>query len=410
MIEKAKKLTLIELNEINFHFVKKYTEKYPKIFKNFSMILGQNQYETYSESEYENLEPWIQWVSAHTGKDFNEHNVFRLGDITNFSHTQIYEFLETHDYTVGSISPMNAANNLKNPSYFIPDPWTQTPPSKDFWSYKLHNMVQQTVNDNSKSRISFKSIITIFAAFIRFCPIKRIHIYLGIALKSISRPWMKAMFLDLLLHDVHNSFLREKLPDFSSVFFNAGAHIQHHYFFNSEFYEGKNRNPEWYISKRSDPLLDMLKIYEVMIGDYINDSNREYILATGLTQIPYDLTIFYYRLKDHDSFLRRLGIAFNEVIPRMSRDFLVTFNSISEKNNATRVLKNLRCKETGIPLFEEIEDRDLSLFITMTYPREIHPKSLFSFNDSDIKLYDEVALVAVKNGHHNESGYFFSSF
>ena len=119
------KVILLELNEINFDFVEKYL-KSGEDLPAFSNVLNKKIYKTSSENEYEHLEPWIQWVSAHTGKKFNEHKIFRLGDIVNSNELQIYEKLEQHGFSVGAISPMNTKNNLKNPAYFIPDPWTKT--------------------------------------------------------------------------------------------------------------------------------------------------------------------------------------------------------------------------------------------------------------------------------------------
>ena len=39
---------------------------------------------------------------------------------------QIFEKVEKLGFSVGVMSAMNAKNSLKNPSYFIPDPWTDT--------------------------------------------------------------------------------------------------------------------------------------------------------------------------------------------------------------------------------------------------------------------------------------------
>ena len=61
----------------------------------------------------------------YLGKTFDEHQIFRLGDIVNSSESQIFEVIENAGFKVGAISPMNAKNNLKNPEYFIPDPWTK---------------------------------------------------------------------------------------------------------------------------------------------------------------------------------------------------------------------------------------------------------------------------------------------
>ena len=63
---------------------------------------------------YEHLEPWIQWVTAHTGLDFAEHGVFRLGDIVARDLPQIWEQLEEKGLRVGAICPMNAKHRLKD--------------------------------------------------------------------------------------------------------------------------------------------------------------------------------------------------------------------------------------------------------------------------------------------------------
>ena len=123
------KLLFIQLNEINFDLVNKYLSASKKNkFINLKIIKDTyKSFDTYAEDKYENLEPWIQWVSVNLGKDFNEHNVFRLGDIVNFiNKKQIFEKIEDRGFKVGAISPMNAENRLKNPSYFVPDPWTDT--------------------------------------------------------------------------------------------------------------------------------------------------------------------------------------------------------------------------------------------------------------------------------------------
>ena len=89
---KQKKLILIELNEINFDIVKKYISNTK--LKNFSYIINNNFKTTTSEKEYSKLEPWIQWVSIHTGMEANEHKIFRLGEAKNFNYEQIFEKIQ----------------------------------------------------------------------------------------------------------------------------------------------------------------------------------------------------------------------------------------------------------------------------------------------------------------------------
>ena len=63
---------LIQLNEINFELVDKYisSSKLKKFTNLRSLRESYNFFHTHSENEYENLEPWIQWVSINLGKDF----------------------------------------------------------------------------------------------------------------------------------------------------------------------------------------------------------------------------------------------------------------------------------------------------------------------------------------------------
>ncbi len=402
----TKKLILLELNEINFDFVEKYLQSGEEL-PAFSEILSKKIYQTKSENEYEHLEPWIQWVSAHTGKKFNEHKIFRLGDIVNSNESQIYEKLEQHGFNVGAISPMNTKNNLKNPAYFIPDPWTKTKSDNSFISKIITSSVSDTVNQNANSKISLKSFLGLITSFLLLVRPKNFLSLIFYAFSALRKPWRKALFLDKLLHEFHLSLFKSKNPDFSSLFLNAGAHIQHHYFFNSSQVESELKNPSWYIGDKEDPVLEMLKVYDNIVGELL-EQNVSLIIATGLSQVPYKKKKFYYRLKNHKKFLESLGIDFLEVHPRMSRDFLVKFKSEDKALDAFKVLNSL---EDGneTKFFDSIDKRGKELFILLTYPDEITEKTFFSNSNLKISAKENVSFVAIKNGEHNEKGFLFLS-
>ena len=67
---------------------------------------------------------------------------------------------------------------------------------------------------------------------------------------------------------------------FSTLFLNAGAHIQHHYFFNSPFVKSAElKNPDWYIEQSKDPFLEMLKVYDSILLDLFKLRNSSIIIA-----------------------------------------------------------------------------------------------------------------------------------
>lgn len=407
-----KRLVLLELNEINFDLVKLYLSKFPGSFPGLEKLLACQNIYTTSEDNYEELEPWIQWASVHTGKSFAEHKLFRLGDMTGSKTPQIFEQLEISGVSVSAISPMNAENRLKKAAYFIPDPWTKTPSDDSWWSRRLGSAVAQAVNDNAQSKITKKNALIILLGLIRFAKLKHYPIYLQLTCKSIGASWRRALVLDLFLHDLHISLFSNKKPQFSTIFLNAGAHIQHHYFHNSPFISqgSKFKNPDWYVSSKLDPFNEMLKVYDRIIEEYLVDRNYEVIVATGLSQSPYNRIKYYYRLKDHSSFLRKVGINFLEIQPRMTRDFLVIFASNDEAIKAQEILGNLRITGKSDAIFGEIENRGKELFITLTYPNEVLATDTVTIGAVSSSLLNDLAFVAIKNGMHQAKGFaFFTS-
>jgi hypothetical protein len=129
------------------------------------------------------------------------------------------------------------------------------------------------------------------------------------------------------------------------------------------------------------------------------------MLATGLHQIPYGKPAFYWRLRDHGAFLQKLGIAFDSVAPRMSRDFLVVCNDAEQAKQAERRLLSAK-DAVGVPMFE-VDNRGNDLFVTMVYDRDIVKDFVFTIENEIFEgLCDDVAFVAIKNGEHDGTGYF----
>jgi hypothetical protein len=401
-------LTLLELNELNFDLVRRYVERDPRELPNFARLLKMESRETSSEDTYETLEPWIQWVSAHSGLTAKEHGVHRLGDAVRTDVPQLLGTLEQQGLKVGAVSPMNMPNQLTRPAYFIPDPWTQTPTDGSLWSVKIWRAISQAVNDNAQGRIERSTLFWLGLAFVRFARFRRLKLYASLALRSKGAPWRKALFLDLFLNDVHTGLLRAGRPDLSVLFLNAGAHIQHHYLFNAKALASRPlANPSWYVAEEEDPFGEMLKVYDVILGDHL-DTRRDLIAATGLSQVPYDRVKFYYRLKDHAAFLRRLGLPFKEVLPLMTRDFLIAFADSAQADRAQEVLSQIRSVSDDLPIFGEIDHRGTSLFVTLTYPNEIASGFKARAPDGqELNLHEKVAFVAIKNGMHSGRGFAF---
>ena len=396
-------LIFIELNELNFEYAEIYfdilnIDTIKKIKK--EIIL------TNSENSYELLEPWIQWHSIHTGLSAQEHKVFRLGDAINSKKTQIFEELERLKLKVGSISSMNAINRLENPSYFIPDPWTDTKSDNSFFSKIITKVLKDTVNNNASGKISLVNYFYIILILLKFVRVKKYIFFIKYLFSSLSKKWRKALFLDLLIHEIHLNLLKKHKPNFSCVFFNAGAHIQHHYLLNSLANSSNIKNPKNILSNKEDPFKDMLLVYDDILRDYL-EIGKNMILATGLTQSINLNPEYYYRLIDHENFLKKINIEFTNVEPRMSRDFLVKFSDNDSRDKAYQILKKIRMNNELF--FGVLDLRNQSIFITLTYNKEIMLNDTIEIDNKKFKIFDQVVFVALKNGYHEGKGFLFTS-
>lgn len=401
-------LFLVELNEVNFDFVRRYVAQGQ--LPTFSKLINRHGVTcTTSEEEYSHIEPWIQWVTAHTGKTFAEHKVFRLGDIVGKGIEQIWELLEAHGLRVGALSPMNAENKLRSPAFFIPDPWTPTQVSAGAVTRLLHRAIVQAVGDNSEQRVSWTSFVGLLLGFVRHVAPSRWPAYLRIAHRLPGRPWIRAAVLDQLLGDVFLNLLRAKRPAFASLFLNGTAHVQHHYLFNSSVYEGDRRNPAWYVPDDEDPLIELLRVYDDFLANLIDREPRARILiATGLHQDSYTHETYYWRLKNCSSFLTESGVAFESAEALMSRDFVVNFSNASAAATAERMLRSAHIQGTETQFFE-IENRGLSLFCTLVFDELVQEQMILAINGRGLNVASRVSFVALKNGHHNQIGYLVDS-
>jgi len=402
-------LLFLEFNEVNLESVRHYADH--RLLPNLHGLIESNGWATTtSEQRYEDVEPWIQWVTAHSGRSLDEHRVFRLGDIVQHELPQIWESLEARGLRVGALGPMNAANRLSDPAFFVPDFWTRTGISAPRALARLHAAVTQLVSDNAEARLTPGSMAALLTGLALYAAPRNYSLYASLVMTSGSRPWRRAILLDLLLNDVFVALVRDKSPDFATLFLNAGAHIQHHYLFSSQCYRGPHRNPEWYVARGVDPVLEVYEIYDRILGAIRTEfPAARVMIATGLHQDPHGEGTYYWRLRKHAHFLDRIRVPFVRVEPRMSRDFLVVCRNAHQAAQAQARLASAIANEDCLPLFQ-VDNRGLDLFVTLTYPRDIPPGFAITVGEETFSGLDQdVVFVALKNGQHNGTGYFLDT-
>lgn len=402
-----KKLVVLELNELNFEFVEHYAEKgeLPALAR---LIRDHGYARTKSENVYEHIEPWIQWITVHTGKPYDVHRVFRLGDGPGAGLRQIWEELAQRGLKVGAFSPMNAGA-FREAAFFVPDPWTKTDVVAPSLMRRAYGAICQAVSENAAGVVSARSMLQLALGMVRYSRVRNWPSYAADVARGLSARWPRAVFLDRFMTDCFLHLWRRTEPDFASLFLNGAAHIQHHCMFNSPAYRGRNRNPSWYLPTGHDPVLAVYRLYDRLIEDSLRlAGSPRVMIATGLHQEPVDEPVFYWRLRDHAAFLSQAGCTFESVEPRMSRDFVIVCRDESEASRCAQMLAAGKAPD-GLALFE-VDNRGTSLFVTLSYPHDIPAGFTAQFAQGTvIDLSAHVVFVAIKNGHHSGIGYFLDT-
>ena len=106
--------------------------------------------------------------------------------------------------------------------------------------------------------------------------------------------------------------------------------------------------------------------------------------------------------------MKKVGIEFADVATRMTRDFLVSFDTedqaVKGEEQLSKILVNNEVK-----LFDEIDNRGKDIFVVLTYPSEITNKTTISYSGKESQLSDLVTFVAIKNGEHQSKGFAYFS-
>ena len=393
------------MNEVNFDIVKKYTLRGK--LKNFDYFLNNyNLIETESETKYENLEPWVQWVSFYSGKKYEEHNVSHLNDFEATEWNFFSELENKYSKKLALLFPMNLKNSFSSKNIFIPDPWTETTINADNYIKKIFKVLKKIVLENASSKINFVDFISLLN-FTIFRTSNDFKIFIFKNLKNIFKfKFYKAIVFDKICWEINKKIINSNRFDVSSLFMNSCAHIQHHYLINCSVLQSEIKNPSWYV-KEIDPVYECLKSYDNMLGELKKFKNKEFLILTGLSQTVIKNPIFYYNLKNPELFFSHINIGYSKIIKRMSRDYTLYFNSEEEALHAQKELAKI---ELNNYKFFSIKNVHKKLYLELIYEIEIKDNEILVLNNSKkLNIKDHVDFIAIKNSIHNQKGYLISS-
>ncbi|MGU3537467.1 hypothetical protein [Methylobacterium sp. A54F] len=308
------------------------------------------------------LEPWIQWVTVHTGLPYSDHRVFDLGDGVELKAKRTWDYVADAGMTSWVCGSMNAAINTDRSEnlYILPDPWSQgLKPNPEAKFSAFYHLVRSYVQEYTRDKPPLTR-----NDFLRFGQFMLTHglspatvqatvrQLLGERVGATSR-WRRAAILDRLQWDVFRHFYRALRPAYSTFFLNSTAHYQHYYWRNMDPESFSLKDAEARQAEYSDAILFGYKKMDGIVAECLELAGPDttIVLATALSQQPlakYDgvggKQIF--KINDVDQLMKFAGIQGRyEYAPVMAEQFHMFFETEGEAEAALARLEALRTSD-----------------------------------------------------------------
>jgi hypothetical protein len=420
---KANQTFVLELNEVNFSVLSDLATAgrlpaFNRLFQTHTVI------PTIAQESYAKLEPWIQWVSAHSGLSQAGHGAFNLTDGQHANFDQLWDILEDAGIACGIVSPMNARRGRLHRGFYLPDPWSVTRDAYPDELAPIDRFVSERVNNHNISLEKGSSR----AAFAEAC------LEVGISPRALARlgwhylrsrldarrKWRLAAQFDRFVVEATLAMMRQRPVGHVSVFLNAVAHYQHHYWTRHnprrwaqaapDLFRQANPLDQTVLHADDDPITYGLVIYDRILARIRRRlPEAQIFVMTALSQVPFDgyaggRGFYLYRPFDHQALADALGLGATRVVSLMSRDLMLYFTDDAARSRAMARLK--ACVVGSEPVFFCAEETESRLFVKVAYTFPADTSTMIARGSEPALPFNAwFKLITFKTGHHHPEGF-----
>lgn len=351
---------LLEFNELSPSLMLHFMEQ--GWLPNFQRLYHEAEvYITDAEEKSPYLEPWIQWVTVHSGLSYRQHGVFHQGEGHKLKDRCIWDILSDSNFRVAVCGSMNSRYDLPLNGYVLPDPWTTGAAPYPDTLLPYFRFVQRNVQEHTNDRVPLSR--SDYIKFVNFMVTHGLSVstVVGITKQLLFERggkdrWKRAVILDKLQFDLFRWFHRKLNPHFSTFFLNSTAHLQHMYWRNMEPQLFKIKPTAEEQAEFESAILFGYQEMDKLVGRFAKLAGEDttLIFCTALGQQPC-LTYeemggkSFYRPRDFEDLLAFAGItAPHTVAPVMSEEFQVFFEWELDACEAEQRLQAVQIAGRGV--------------------------------------------------------------
>lgn len=312
---------------------------------------------TDAQETQDRLEPWIQWVTVHTGLSFAEHGVFLLGEGAKYDRPRLWDILGQHGRTSWVCGSMNTGYGAGMKGMLLPDPWTagtkawpegEFEPFSRFVASQVHEHTNREARPSRRQTREF--LKWMLGHGLSFDTVA--HIARQVLTDHVTGKyrWRRAVALDRLQWDVFSWYFRRQKPDFSTFFVNSTAHFQHLYWRNMEPEKFSVRPGAAEQAEYEHAVLYGYEHMDRIVGKALAlaGDTHTIVFSSALGQQPclkYEEIggKNFYRPRDFRRFIEWAGIDVpHELQPVMSEEFHLVFRTAEDAADAAERLGTIR--------------------------------------------------------------------
>lgn len=400
-----RQLMLIELNEFSVDLFQRGVRELglPHIARLLEM--RQSTTTTDDETEHRGLDPWVQWVSVHTGVPSSEHRIIHLGDApAKLGFRQLWEVLSARGVSSGVWGAMNATRGkAEQCRFFLPDPWTFM---EEAYPQRLNDLLalpryySKNYLDVSKWQFLRKTLqlakfvlgSSALGTLVKLSP----FLLRGLRRTGLTNAFLFSAF-DLFSAALFVEQRRAHRPQLSVIFLNSIAHLQHHRW---------EKGPAF-----TDDLAFGLQTIDRVLGMLFADRapGEALVVMNALTQenIVGEKPRICYRQINPLSFLQSTGLRFESVEQLMTNDAHVFFANPSDRDEAAAALTAVQLAGQAFFHVEPSAEDPRKLFYQIDFWDEIEAGRSVQVNGRTIDFDRNFEAIVARTGAHVNWGNVF---
>ncbi len=294
----TKKVLLLELNEITWRVIDQLIEQHGQAYlPNFQHLRSAGAWATQAAIERApHLDPWITWVTLHTGVPREVHGAAVLEqDAASISAPRLWDYAAEGGRSIGVFGSVSAFPPRPVQGFMVPGPFA---PSDETYPESLRPI--QTINRlgtslhnrTGKPATAFGAVRNTFDLLrmgLRIRTLYEVARQLVQERISSSRKWRRVSLQPLLNFDLFAHLYRKFRPDFATWHTNHAAHYMHHYW---RAWDDKSFTPPSTAEERAqfgDAVPYGYRLCDRLIGGFLQliDDDTVLVVASSMGQQPF---------------------------------------------------------------------------------------------------------------------------